>query len=90
MQFLRYAKSSKHNLSKEEWMALSPLRRVMSFKVLKANMGNYTVVMDHEAFEQKVIKLLQDKQVYERRKKMPTPNTKRKMNSMLLTLKKAS
>ena len=85
---LRYAKPSKRNLSKEEWTALSTLRRDKSIIILKADKGNSTVVMDRRSYEQKVNELLQDRQVYEMRKKDPTPNTERKMNSMLLTLKK--
>ena len=51
-EFLRSAKPPKSNLSKEEKMALQQLKSDTTIKILKADKGNLTVVMDSFVYKQ--------------------------------------
>lgn len=56
--------------------------------ILPADKAKATVIMDTEKYEAKIKDMLADKSVYELLKKDPTPCLERRMNSMLLMLKK--
>ena len=51
-EILKTAKPPKSNLSKEEKMALQQLKSDTTIKILKANKGNLTVVMDSFVYKQ--------------------------------------
>lgn len=74
---LKVARLLKPNLTKAERKALKDLKQDNHITILPADKGNATVVLDAEAYEQKVWNLLQDT-VYEKIMKDPTQVTERK------------
>lgn len=85
---LRSAKPRRPNLTKEEVITLKNLRKDHSRLVLRADKGAATVVMDRDTYNEKALALLSDSNIYIKMKKDPTKCTERKMNKMLLDLKK--
>ena len=57
--------------------------------IIPADKGRSTVVMDREIYDQKIQELLSDGRVYKRLQKDPSPSLERRMNELLLPLKKA-
>ena len=57
--------------------------------VLSADKGNCVVVMDKQQYHDKALTLLNDKSTYAVLNSDPTSKTQRKLNKMLLDLKKA-
>ena len=53
-EILKSAKPPKSNLTKDEEIALQQLKSDITFKILKADKGNSTVVMDSSAYDFKV------------------------------------
>ena len=64
-QTLRHAKVPRLNLTMEEENALNELRSDKSIKILKADKGNCTAVMDSEDYEEKISNLLSDSATYQ-------------------------
>ena len=54
---------------------------------MPADKGTYTVVMDKDVYNEKVMTLLEDETTYRKLKKYPTTREENKMNAMLLDLK---
>ena len=64
-QIVRNAKLPQPNLSKDEMEALKELRSDTSIKIMKADKGNATVVMDSQEYEYKLLSLLNSRDVYQ-------------------------
>ena len=54
--------------------------------ILPADKGNATVVLDHNEYEKKVERMLDDQLTYEKIKKDLAPSLERRMNAKLLAL----
>ncbi|XP_041461178.1 uncharacterized protein LOC121412434 [Lytechinus variegatus] len=80
------AKPPKQNLSKEERSAIQDLRRNQAIHILQADKGNATVIMDQDAYDDKIEEILQDKDTYSKLNRDPTQANERKINQQLLTL----
>jgi len=75
---LKRARLPHPNLTKEERKALKDLKQENGITILPADKGNATVVLDAEAYEQKVRNLLEDT-IYEKVKKDPTQVTEKRV-----------
>ncbi|XP_041484607.1 uncharacterized protein LOC121431166 [Lytechinus variegatus] len=80
------AKPPKQNLSKQERSAIRDLRRNQAIHILQADKGNATVIMDQDAYDDKIEEILQDKDTYSKLNRDPTQANERKINQQLLTL----
>lgn len=85
---LRSSKLPPPNLSSAEFSALSNLKKDPSRVVLRADKGNCTIVMDRSDYDSKINNLLNDPTTYIKLKKDPTKSTERKLNALLLKLKR--
>lgn len=85
---LRASKPHRPNLTKAECDTLKKLRKDCTRLVLRADKGAATVVIDRDVYNEKVYALLTDPDTYIKLKKDPTKCTERKMNKLLLDLKK--
>ena len=72
-EILKSAKVPESNLSHEEKMALKQLKNDNSIKILKADKGNSTVVMDSTTYDSKVQNLLLDNSTYLQLPSKPNP-----------------
>ena len=63
-EILKSAKPPKSNLTKDEEIALQQLKSDPTIKILKADKGNSTVVMDSSTYDVKVKDLLNNDSVY--------------------------
>jgi len=63
-QILSNTKMPPLNLSNDEMKALKELRSDNSIRIMKADKGNVTVIMDRQDYEDKLIYLLNDRNVY--------------------------
>ena len=70
-EILKSAKSPKSNLTKDEEIAFQQLKSDSMIKILKADKGNSTVVMDSSAYDCKFKELLTNDSVY---KQLPDTN----------------
>ncbi len=70
-------------LSKDEIKALQELRKDKEVKVLPADKGKATVVIDSKEYESKLNNLLKDEKVYEILKKDPTSMYKTRLVNIL-------
>ena len=77
------------NLLPQERRAIKSLQKDERILVLPANKGWATVVMDRAKYDGKMSSLLDDPKTYKKLAKDPTPGLERKMNGMLLRLKKS-
>ena len=77
------------NLLPQERRAIKSLQQDDHILVLPADKGRATVVIDKVQYDEKMGSLLADQKTYERMNKDPTPGLERKMNAMLLRMKKA-
>ena len=77
------------NMLPQEFHAIKNLQKDDSIVVLPADEGRATVVMDIVEYNQKMNSLLADSKTYKKLTKDPTPSLERKMNEMLLQLKKS-
>ena len=84
---LRKAKPPPPNLEKDERAALKSLREDKTIKVLPADKGNATVVMDATQYEEKIRDLLTDP-IYRKVKRDPTAATERKVLEEVRRLEK--
>ena len=85
---LKSAKLPPQNLTPEESKALRMLKQDGDLTVLVADKGKATVVMDRCKYDEKMNTLLSDQSTYKVLRNDPTPSLQRKMNSLLLQLKK--
>ena len=76
------------NISTEEWKALKGLQLDKKIKIIQADKGNATVVLDSTDYDKKVKELLGDKTSYSILKDDPTRTTERKLLNLLRDLKK--
>ncbi|CAH3158681.1 unnamed protein product [Pocillopora meandrina] len=86
---LRRAKPPPKNIQKDVFNALLALKKDPDRLVLSADKGNCVVVMDKQQYHDKALSLLNDKSTYAVLNSDPTSKTQRKLNKMLLNLKKA-
>ena len=84
---IKYAKPPKSNIRKEEWAAVSNLKRDSSIVILEADKGNATVVMDKEEYENKVQDIL-GKQPFRKLSRDPTKSYEKRVNDELKRLNK--
>ena len=85
---IRKAKRPKNNIRKDEYEAWKNLKNDTSIKILQADKGNATVVMNAEEYDKKAHDLLDDREAYAIMKKDATQATERNLLSMLRSLKK--
>ena len=76
------------NLLPQERKAIKTLQEDDRILVLPADKGRATVVMDRAQYDEKMNSLLDDRKTYKRLTKDPTPSIERKMNALLLQLKR--
>ena len=86
---LRCAKPPPKNIQKDVFNALIALKKDLDRLVLSADKGNCVVVLDKQQYHDKALSLLNDKSPYAVLNPDPTGKTQRKLNKMLLDLKKA-
>ena len=86
---LRRAKPPPKNINNNVFKALISLKKDPDRLVLSADKGNCVVVMDKHQYREKALSLLNDRNTYLILKSDPTSKTQRKLNKMLLDLKKA-
>ena len=84
---LRKHKSIKSNITREERAAISELKKDKSIKILPADKGKCTVVLDTDTYKSKCLDLLNDTKTYEKLKKDPTPKFKKELVAILKSLK---
>ena len=77
------------NIQKDVFNALLALKKDLDRLVLSANKGNCVVVLDKQQYHDKALSLLNDKSPYAVLNSDPTGKTQRKLNKILLDLKKA-
>ena len=85
---VKSAKPLKPNLTSEERKALQNLRADTDIKILPADKGKATVVINTSDYKEKLHKLLDDRSVYEVLKKDPTTSYKNKLINTLKSWKK--
>ena len=78
------------NLSPAESRALKELKKSEDIMILPADKGRATVIMDRDKYNEKILAMLSDEDVYRQLKSDPTASLERKMNSTLLNLNKCS
>ena len=78
------------NLLPEERKAIKSLQDDNHILVLPADKGRAMVVMDKAQYDEKMENLLKDTKTYRRLSKDPTPSLERRVNAMLLQLKKVA
>ena len=83
---LKSAKIPKSNASKEERDAIKTLQKETSVKILGADKGRATVVMDTEEYEEKLANMLNDTNTYVKLDKDPTPKYKKKLVGIITRL----
>ena len=88
MGVLSRVKPPPSNLSPEEWLALRALQQDEGLVILPADKGRMTVLLDREEYDCKMIDILSDESTYKKLVVDPTPSLQRKMNKLLLDLKK--
>ena len=76
------------NMLPQECHTIKSLQKDDSILVLPVDKGQVTVVIDVVEYDQKMNSLLTDSKTYKKLTKDPTPNLERKMNEMLLQMKK--
>ena len=79
-------KTPKPNITKAESSAIQALKKDPSIRILKADKGNCTVVLNTSDYLQKMRSLLSDSFTYSKIKSNPVKKLERKMNAMLLKL----
>ena len=83
---LKNAKITHKNTSREEWKAIQSIAKDKTIKVLPADKGRTTVILDTEQYENKMLTMLQDETTYEVLKKDPTEDKKKKLKTLLKPL----
>jgi hypothetical protein len=80
---LRSARPPKPNLTKAENTALDSIRKKRDIMVLPADKGRATVIMDKSEYEEKMRRMLSDKDTYEPLKRDPTKKYKAELIKIL-------
>ncbi len=83
---LKSAKLPPSNINREEWKAIQSLFKDKSIRILPADKGRITVVMNTEQYEKQMLTMLEDKNTYEVLKKDPTEENKIKLKTALKPL----
>ena len=85
---LKTARSPKRNIDKEEEQALKELKEDKDIVILKADKGNCTVIMDRPDYDQKIIALLNDNDIYSKlvTKRNPLNNITKDVNGFVYQL----
>jgi hypothetical protein len=78
-----YAPPSDLSLNKEEWKALSSLRKRTDIVILKSDKGNSTVVLDSSEYKDKANQILSDQASYQRLPRDPTKKLEKELNVKL-------
>ena len=86
-RILKQARSSKSNISKEEWKAIKELRADKDCLVLTADKGVALVVIDKKDYIQKMNQLLKDKNTYRPLKMDPINKQKNRLINILRRIK---
>ena len=76
------------NISKEERKAIKQLQKEKSIKILAADKGRATVIMDTTDYDNKLQTMLNDTETYTKLSKDPTLKYKTKLVDILARLKK--
>ena len=84
---LRKHKNIKSNITKEERAAISELKKDKNIKILPADKGKCTVVLDTDTYKSKCLDLLNDTKTYEKLSRDPTPKYKKELVAILKSLK---
>ena len=82
-RILEQCKPPKPNITKEERQALYKLKKDDSIKILPADKGRVTVIMNSEEYDKQIMKLLQDNNTYEKLRSDPTKKYKAKLVNSL-------
>ena len=83
-KILRRSKLPNHsNISRNERKAINHLKKDKTWLIMKADKGNCFVVMDRSDYDEKMKKLLDDKDTYENVSKSPFKTIERKLNHQL-------
>ena len=85
---IKSAKIPQPNVSKEERDAIKLLQKEKSVKILGADKGRATVVMDTEEYEEKLANMLNDTNTYMKLDKDPTPKYKKKLVEIISHLER--
>ena len=85
---IKSSKIPKQNVSKEERDAIKLLQKEKSVKILGADKGRATVVMDTEEYEEKLANMLNDTNTYMKLDKDPTPKYKKKLVEIISRLER--
>ena len=86
---LSRARLPARNILPEEMKALKELTKDEEIVILPADKGRATVVMDHSDYSSKLEAMLEDRDTYQPVAKDPTAALERKMNGVLLDLRRA-
>ncbi len=86
---LTKAKPPPSNITTEEYRAIKDLKKDNSILILPADKGRATVILDKSEYHQKILSMLSDDKTYKKLKRDPALALERKMNSLLLSLKRA-
>ena len=68
--------------------ALRSLSKREDILILPADKGRATVVLEKTEYDEKMLEMLSDEKIYKKLGKDPTPSMERKLNALLLQLKK--
>ena len=74
---LKSAKITHKNTTREEWKAIQSIAKDKTIKVLPADKGRTTVILDTEQYENKMLTMLQDETTYEVLKRDPQKTKRR-------------
>ncbi len=86
---LTKAKPPPSNITTEEYRAIKDLIKDNSILILPTDKGRATVILDKSEYHQKILSMLSDDKTYKKLKRDPALALERKMNSLLLSLKRA-
>ena len=86
---LAKARPPASNLKPEETKALKQIKSDMSLAIVPADKGNCTVVLDRVQYDSKILSMLNDVDTYEKLPKDPTSTLERRMNAVLLRLRRS-
>ena len=76
------------NLSPDEKRALKSLRKRDGVVILPADKGRATVIMDRCDYDEKMNRMIKEGDTYKELSRDPVQSVERKMNAMLLRMKK--
>ena len=87
---IRKAKEPRQNISKKERQAWKDLQKDKSIRILRADKGNASVLMNASEYDEKVHDLLENKDAYTVLKSDPTRKNERKLLKELKDLRKSN